>query len=143
MSSDVNHIGEPTTDQYVALAVAVTEKAFKEYCECMCDLYCLRFPTRSRYTGIRKEKIRARAIQKIRKTSRKDDEKIVNRFVKEEKRKIDLRARKIEFFFENGICGTAFHFVDGNIAYFRKIAAQLVENYVKTGRLMSKGEYDD
>lgn len=119
---------KPTGFQYVMLAIEVTKLAFYEYRDAVCDLTCLQHPIRGYYAMKRHDEVIARAIRKAHNT--KDIEKI-NASVAEEKKHLKRTIRKLEMFFEDGICGLAFHFTGGNLAFFRRLAEKYTNNYIK------------
>lgn len=128
--------GTATIDQYISLSIAVTETAFWNYCDCVCDLYCLRWPNRSEHARKRRDKIIFRALKNAHIPADSTDIHSKSKAVLIEKKRIKFCAKSIENFFESGICGLAFHFQCGNANYLKKETARLIENYVKTGKFI-------
>lgn len=134
MKNAMQPSGTATVDQYVSLAIAVTEVAFWDYCDCVCDLHCLRRPNRSEYTRKRNNSVKLRAMKAAHISASSTDVQAIVNAVAKEKNRLSGEVKRLERFFESGVCGNAFHFPEGNVNYFREEVARLIENYVRTGK---------
>ena len=124
---------KPTGYQYVMLAIEVTKLAFFDYRDAVCDLYCLRWPRKSEYALMRNEEVKSRARRKAKVPKASTDVARISAAIQEEKKHLKRVVRRLEMFFEDGICGLAFHFEGGNATYFKYLAMKFTENYVKKG----------
>ena len=121
----------PTGEQYIMLAIEVTKWAFYEYREAVCDLFCLRHPIYSDLAMERRNEIWKRALRKKHLRVNTTDVAAANEAFEIEKRHLRNVVRKCEIFFEDGICGLAFHFGGGNLSFFRRLADKYTNDYVK------------
>ena len=121
----------PTISQYESFAIAITKSAFNDYCECLCDLYCIRHPTINQHTKKRNESIRNRAI----KASENTDASQIKKAMLKEKELLRKKVKMTEKFFDTGVCGEAFCFEPRNSTYFNQLSDQFIKGFIKTGVL--------